>query len=428
VESQRTIEPREWMTAAPTQRVMAALAAGGANARFVGGCVRDTLMAALAGRREIVRDIDIATDAKPERVMELLEQARIKAVPTGIAHGTVTAVADGRPFEITTLRRDVETFGRRARVAFTDSWTEDAARRDFTINAMFLSVDGRVFDPFGGLGDIATGRVRFVGDARERIEEDVLRLLRFFRFFAHFDRPPPDAAALAACTALAPKLPTLSGERVRAELFKLLEAPDPAATLDLMARESILAHVLPEAENMPRLAALTALESVVLAEPPDALLRLAAVLAGGGAAAVAVAARLRLSNKEGERLLALTTSAPAMPPLDPRAERRLLQRLGAARFSDHLRLNWAEARAARGGTVDDSPWRALLDAARRWVPVTFPIKGEDAVKCGVPPGPAVGELIRAVEEWWADEDFRPGRAACLAQLKALAEALGTRAP
>ena len=424
MESQRTIEPREWMTAAPTRSVMAALAAGGAEARFVGGCVRDTLMAALAGRKELVRDIDIATDAKPERVMELLKQARIKAVPTGIAHGTVTAVADGRPFEITTLRRDVETFGRRARVAFTDSWTEDAARRDFTINAMFLSVDGRVFDPFGGLDDIATGRVRFVGDARERIEEDVLRLLRFFRFFAHFDRPPPDAAALAACKALAPKLPTLSGERVRAELFKLLAAPDPAATLALMARESILVHVLPEAENMPRLAALAALEreSAALAEPPDALLRLAAVLAGGGAAAVAVAARLRLSNKEGERLLALMTSAPVVPPLDTRAERRLLQRLGAARFIDHLRLNWAETRAGQGGQggpVDDAPWRALLDAARRWIPVTFPIKGEDAVKCGVPPGPAVGELIRAVEEWWAEEDFRPGRAACLAQLKAL---------
>jgi poly(A) polymerase len=429
LKSQRIIEPREWMTAAPTRAVMAALAAGGAEARFVGGCVRDTLMAAFGGRTEVVRDIDIATDAEPQRVMELLKRAHIKAVPTGIEHGTVTAVVDGKPFEITTLRRDVETFGRRARVAFTDDWAEDAARRDFTINAMFLAADGRVFDPFGGLDDIATGRVRFVGDAKARIEEDVLRLLRYFRFYAHFDRPPPDEAALAACKALAPKLPTLSGERVHAELLKLLAADDPAATLDLMAREGILDHVLPEAENIPRLAALTVIDHQVLLREPDPLLRLAAALAGGADEAMAVAARLRLSNKERERLVAAMSGAPIVPPLAERAARRLLHRLGRARFVDHLLVNWAEARlhedahhaeeTGEGGTLDDTPWLALYEQARGWTPVTFPIKGEDALKCGVPPGPAVGELIKAVEEWWADEDFRPGRDACLAQLKAL---------
>jgi len=422
------------MTAAPTRAVMAALAEGGAEARFVGGCVRDTLMAAFGGRAEVVRDIDIATDAAPERVMELLKRAHIKVVPTGIEHGTVTAVVDGKPFEITTLRRDVETFGRRARVAFTDDWKEDAARRDFTINAMFLAADGRVFDPFGGLDDIVTGRVRFVGEAKARIEEDVLRLLRYFRFYAHFDRPPPDAEALAACKALAPKLPTLSGERVHAELFKLLAAPDPAETLGLMAREGILAHVLPEAESIPRLAALTVIEHQVLLRESDPLLRLAAALTGGVSEASSVAARLRLSNRERERLMALMSSAPVAPPLDERALRRFLQRQGRDRFVDHLLLNWAEARlgesahhpeeTGEGGTLDDVPWLALYEAARGWTPVAFPIKGEDAVKCGVPPGPLVGELVRAVEEWWADEDFRPDRAACLAQLKALVGALG----
>jgi poly(A) polymerase len=443
LESQRTIEPRAWMTAAPTKAVMTALAADGAEARFVGGCVRDTLMAAFGGRTETVRDIDIATDAEPERVMALLKRAHIKAVPTGIAHGTVTAVVDGKPFEITTLRRDVETFGRHARVAFTDDWREDAARRDFTINAMFLSADGHVFDAFGGLDDVITGRVRFVGDARARIEEDVLRLLRYFRFYAHFDRPPPDAEALAACTALAPKLPTLSGERVHAELFKLLAAPDPAATLELMAREGILEHVLPEAENIPRLASLTVLDNQVLLRESDPLLRLAAALAGGVAEASAVAARLRLSNKERERLMALLSSAPVVPAddgqeSDGRATRRLLQRHGRARFIDHLLLNWADARArhadrpseetGEGGTLDDVPWLALYETARGWTPVAFPIRGEDALDCGVAPGPLVGELVKAVEEWWAGEDFRPDRAACLAQLKALAEALGARAP
>ena len=412
MEAALTIAPKDWMTAPATRAVMEALRADGNEARFVGGCVRDMLM------NRAVGDIDIATNAAPERVIELLTKAGLKAVPTGIAHGTITAVSGGKPFEVTTLRRDVETFGRHARVAFTDDWAEDAARRDFTINALSLTVDGRLFDPFGGLTDIKTGRVRFVGEARARIEEDVLRLLRYFRFFAHFDRPPPDTDALAACVALAPKLPTLSGERVHAELFKLLAAPDPAPTLDLMARERILDHVLPEADDVPRLAALTAIETGVLQRAPDSLLRLAAVLVGGGPAAMDVAVRLRLSNKERTRLAALATSAPIAPPMDERTMRRLLQRLGAEPFADHVLLNWAEARMK--GTADDRAWRSLFEAARAWTAISFPIRGEDALTLGLAPGPDVGELIRAVEEWWADQDFRADRAACLAQLKVLA--------
>ena len=408
----RSLADAEWLSTGALQRLLGVLDRDGEEARAVGGAVRNALIALP------VEEIDVATTALPEEVVRRVAAAGFKPVPTGIEHGTVTVVIDGKPFEVTTLRRDVETFGRRARVAFTDDWAEDAARRDFTINAMFLAVDGRLFDPFGGLTDIKAGRVRFVGEARARIEEDVLRLLRYFRFFAHFDRPPPDADALAACAEFAPKLPTLSGERVRAELFKLLAAPDPASTLDLMARERILDHVLQEADDIPRLAALTAIEIGVLQRAPDSLLRLAAVLVGGGPAAVTVAVRLRLSNKERARLTALASSAPIAPPMDERAMRRLLQRLGADPFADHVLLNWAEARVK--GTADDRAWRALFESARAWVPIAFPIRGEDALTLGLAPGPDIGELMSAVEEWWAAQDFRPDRAACLAQLKVLA--------
>jgi poly(A) polymerase len=414
MEPKLTIAPKEWMTAPATRAVVAALEADGAPARFVGGCVRDTLM----GRP--VRDIDIATPESPERVTALLARAGIRAVPTGIAHGTVTAVKGGKPFEVTTLRRDVETFGRHARVAFTDDWTEDAARRDFTINALFLDVAGRVFDPVDGLADIEARRVRFVGDARTRIEEDVLRLLRFFRFFAHFDRPPPDAEALVACKEMAPKLPSLSGERVRAELLKLLEALAPAATLALMAEEGILTHVLAEARDFPRLAALVRIERDVLARPADPLLRLGGVLDGGAAA---VAARLRLSNKERDRLIGMEQTdmaeaeeAPSRA-FDDRALHRAIYVQGAECFADRLLLAWA-GEAARGDT-DDSAWAALLARAEAWPPPPLPIKGEDAVKMGVAPGPEVGRLVKAVEAWWIEEDFGPDRAACLARLETL---------
>ncbi|MEE8534186.1 MAG: CCA tRNA nucleotidyltransferase, partial [Alphaproteobacteria bacterium] len=235
------------MKAPATRAVVDALTADSAEVRFVGGCVRD----AVAGRK--VTDVDIATPDPPETVTRLLEAAGIRVVPTGIAHGTVTAVIRHRHFEITTLRRDVETYGRRAKVAFTDDWTADAARRDFTINALFCDPDGTLYDPFGGIDDLDAGRVRFVGDAVKRIKEDVLRLLRFFRFYAHYGRPPPDAEALAACRAMARALPGLSGERVSAELLRLLAAPDPAAVLALMIEAEVLAFVLPEVAGLDAL-------------------------------------------------------------------------------------------------------------------------------------------------------------------------------
>src|SRR5215468_4177027 len=265
------LDPQPWMIAAETVAVMAALAAAGGEARFVGGCVRDALL----GRK--VSDIDIATHEPPERVMNLLSRAGIKAIPTGIKHGTVTAVVGVRHFEITTLRRDVETYGRHARVEYTDDWAADAARRDFTMNALFCSADGTIYDPFGGLADLRAQRVRFVGDPAERIREDVLRLLRFFRFHAHYGKPPPDPPALAACRDLAHLLPTLSGERVCAETLKLLSAPQPADVVDLMRESGVLAHFLPEATGIDRMRALVAAEAVAprdLVPRPDPLRRL----------------------------------------------------------------------------------------------------------------------------------------------------------
>ncbi len=414
------IAPQPWMTDPRTRRVIAALTADGADVRFVGGCVRDAVL------KRPIRDIDIATHDPPERVVELLERAGVHAIPTGIAHGTVTAVVEAAHFEITTLRRDVETFGRHARVEFTDDWAADAARRDFTINAMFLTPDGWIYDPFEGLQDLGAGCIRFVGDARERIREDVLRLLRFFRFYAYYGRPPVDRDALAACRAMAPALPTLSGERVSGEMLRLLAAPDPASVLRLMYGERILEHVLPEAGDFGRLRQLAWLESRGLRREglhPDALRRLAAVLETDADGAAAVAARLRLSNRQTERLVTLAAPAAAPAPhMDRRQRRRLLRRLGAEGFRDLVLLGWAGDRASapRDGPWTSEDWAALLAEADAWTPVALPVKGRDVLDLGVPPGPRVGDLLRRVEDWWEARDYRPDRAACLARLRDLA--------
>lgn len=400
------LAPQPWMTAPESRAVLAALAAGGADARFVGGCVRDAWL----GRP--VKDIDIATHAPPDRVMELLAAAGIRAIPTGIAHGTVTALSGGKPYEITTLRRDVESFGRHARVEFTDDWVEDAARRDLTMNALSCTADGLIHDPFGGLGDMAAGRVRFVGDARRRIAEDVLRLLRFFRFQAHYGRGEPDAEALAACVALAPRLPTLSGERVRGELFRLLTAPDPAAVWRLMIDRGVMGHLLPTATATGRLDRLARLEHD-LAEPPDPTRRLAAVLETDRAGALAVAETLRLSNGERDRLAALVEPPVALAVTDdPVKRRQALYRVGdAALYRDLLLM----AAVAHGGPLDESVLRAGLATAADLPDLRLPIAGRDLLALGVPRGPEVGRRLKAVEEWWIAEDFRPGREACLAR-------------
>ncbi|MFO1055747.1 MAG: CCA tRNA nucleotidyltransferase [Dongiaceae bacterium] len=415
------VPPQPWMTAPGTLAVLAALAAGGSPARFVGGCVRDALL----GRP--VNDVDIATPEPPERVMALLRAAGLKALPTGIEHGTVTALAHGHHYEVTTLRRDVTTDGRRAVVAFTDDWAADAARRDFTINALFCDPDGTLHDHVGGIADLAERRIRFVGDPGQRIREDVLRLLRFFRFYAHLGRPPPDAAALAAARALAPLLPRLSGERVRAELLRLLQAADPAPVLRLMREAGVLAWLVPQPPDIDRLAALVMLEAAVpppLVPAADALRRLAALVAGGAEVALGLAARLRLSTAERDRLAGMVEGPAVTPDLDRRAARRLLYRLGAAPFRDLALLAWAGA-AARGEAGGDAgagaePWLALLALAAGWTRPALPVRGADAAALGIAPGPAIGRLLAAVESWWIEGDFTADRTACLARLSALA--------
>jgi len=418
------LDPQPWMTAPETTAVMAALSAAGGEARFVGGCVRDALL----GRK--VRDVDIATHEPPERVMNLLARAGIKAIPTGIKHGTVTAVIGARHFEITTLRRDVETYGRHAKVEYTDDWQADAARRDFTMNALFCSADGTIYDPFGGAVDLRAQRVRFVGDPEARIREDVLRLLRFFRFHAHYGKPPPDAAALAACRSLAPLLPTLSGERICGETLKLLSALQPADVIDLMRETGVLAQFLPEAMRIDRLRALVAIEGSAprdLVPRTDPLRRLAALLDGGEAGSLAVATRLRFSNAERDRLIGLAGDPEPSPELDEPARRRLIYRLGQARYRDRALIAWAAA-VAGGVAMDQRATEAWIDVLRsgaEWVAPRFPLKGRDAVRLGVPPGPAVGRLMAMLEDWWIAGDFQADREACLAELRQRAAAAGT---
>ncbi|MFO1162890.1 MAG: CCA tRNA nucleotidyltransferase [Reyranellaceae bacterium] len=386
-----------WMDDAAVRRLLDALAAGNVGVRFVGGCVRDTLVDRPVG------DIDLAVDKPPGVVVPALEAAGIKVVPTGIKHGTVTAVIDRRPFELTTLRRDVETDGRRAVVAYTDDWQVDAGRRDFTFNALYVDRDGTLYDFFDGRADLAAGRVRFIGDPDRRIEEDRLRVLRFFRFHAWFGSPPIDGAGFAACRRNAATLGALSAERVAKELLRLLAAPAPADAIEAMAEAGALDHWLPEYAGTACLRALVEREDV-----PDPLRRLAAV-----AASPTIARRLRLSTQESLRL-ALMASPEHAVRLDGDAQslRAQIYRLGTSLFVDRVLL------------AVDAPgdWRSALTLARAWTPPDLPVSGGDVLKRGVRPGRAVGQLLDAVERWWIDGDFTAGRAACLAELDRLARA------
>ncbi|MDJ0948954.1 MAG: CCA tRNA nucleotidyltransferase [Alphaproteobacteria bacterium] len=403
-----------WMAAAETRAVVAALTARGAEVRFVGGCVRDSII----GRR--VTDIDIATHDPPETVLALLRASDIRAIPTGIDHGTITAVTGKAHFEVTTLRRDVETYGRHAKVEYTDDWAADAARRDLTINALFLSPDGIVYDPFGGLDDLEARRVRFVGVAEDRIREDVLRLLRFFRFFAYYGAPPPDAEAMAACRKLKHLLPTLSAERVWSELRKLLLAPEPAAVLDMMEEEGILEHVLAEPRDTGRLAAMTALETDL--SEPDPLRRLIALVPAGPHEMTGLAERLKLSNKDKTRLVRAAAERAGFKPLNQVAARaRWYYRhapAGNLLYRDLLLLHRAEEGARPADLAGD---RKALAEATSWTSPKFPLGGQDVKALGVPAGPRVGDLLAAVERWWIDGDFKATRRQCLTKLKVVAE-------
>ena len=372
---------------------------GGERTRFVGGAIRDTLLGLP------VSDVDLATRLEPGEVIERLRAARIKAVPTGIAHGTVTAVSAGTPVEVTTLRRDVSTDGRHATVAFTDDWMEDAARRDFTINALYADPEsGEVQDYFGGLADLDRRLVRFIGDPLTRIAEDHLRILRFFRFHARFGRDEPDPAGLDACTARANDLMALSRERIADELLKLLALADPAPTLKLMVGRGILRPVLPEIDS----AGVAELERLVAREeaaevPPEPLRRLAALLPANPELAASIAARLRLSNRAAKRLVtaAERREDDADRPLE------LAYRVGSDEAVDRLLLG--------GGDP------ALVGMVRGWTKPRFPLSGGELIAMGLEPGPTVARTMQAVERSWIESGFAGDKEAVRALARAHVE-------
>lgn len=389
----------DWLTADQTRAVMAALEAEGGPdcARFVGGCVRNALLG------QPVDDIDIATQLTPEQTLAALKAAGLKAVPTGIEHGTVTAVSGGRPYEITTLRRDVATDGRRAVVAFTTDWAEDAARRDFGLNALYADAAGALFDPTGrGLADLAARRIVFVGDAETRIREDYLRILRFFRFHAWYGRGDPDAEGLRACRDNVDGLARLSAERVSKELLKLLAAPDPRPAVRAMDEAGVLSAVLASPAGLSLFETLVAISD-------DPVLRLSALLPPEPERVDAAARALRLSNAQRERLVA--AAGEASPDLSPAQARAEIYRRGAQAFADRL----TRGRAARP-ELDAS---ALITLVRDWTAPSLPVGGHDLAALGVEAGPRTGRLLKAFEDEWVAADFpADGHAARLSRLAA----------
>ncbi len=410
---------KPWMHTPAVIAVLDVLEGDGGNARFVGGCVRDSL----AGKD--VKDVDIATNLIPEQVVGRLEVANIKVVPTGIEHGTVTAVSHHQPIEVTTLRRDVATDGRWAEVAFTDDWVEDASRRDLTFNAMYADRHGTLYDYFGGRQDLRLGRVRFIGEAAARIAEDRLRILRYFRFYALYGRGPVDLRALEAARAAAPEITKLSGERVRGEMLKLLEADKIAQVLNVMQANGILHYALPDAENIARLRSLVTAEGVTAGR--SAIRRLAALLPDSLEVARALAERLRLSNADAARLCRL--AAPDWPSgvrrLDPDLNEvdrgRVFYRLGGPDSLDLILLAWAETLmdeedGSRFARFETEKWRALAEAAANWQVPVFPLKGADVVARGVEAGPEVGAVLAEIEADWISARFAWDRARCLVEL------------
>lgn len=385
-----TLDDQPWLTARSTRAVMAALetAGGPGCARFVGGCVRNALLG------QPVDDIDIATTLKPEETERAIRAAGLKAVPTGIAHGTVTAVAERRPFEITTLRRDVSTDGRNATVAFTDDWIQDAARRDFRLNALYADSEGRVFDPTGyGVADAKAGRIVFVGDPETRIREDYLRILRFFRFFAWYGRGEPDAAGLRACQALASGMTRLSAERVSKELMKLLAARDPRRAVAAMVQAGVLSQILPEAAVTP------AFDAAVM-QDGDPVIRLMMLFPPDAQMAVAVSGRLRFANTTRDRLVGAARAAEDLDrPVTDAQARKAIYRHGRSAVLDAL----ARIQAEQPERLEEV--RRLSALARDWSPPTMPVGGRDLERLGVTPGPETGRLLKAFETGWIADDF-----------------------
>jgi poly(A) polymerase len=383
-----------WLKDGDVARVLTLLDRDGEQARVVGGAVRNALL------RIPVAEVDVATTALPEEVMRRVEAAGGKAIPTGIEHGTVTAILHHRPIEVTTLRQDVETFGRKARVVFGRDWQADAERRDFTINALSVTADGTVHDYVGGLDDIAAHRVRFIGEPQRRIEEDYLRILRFFRFHAHFADGAPDAAGVQACVRGRAGLETLSRERVRMEMLKLLVAARATPTLAVMTESGLLGMVL------GGVAYLASFENTIkvdaaLGVEADAIRRLGALGVWVEEDAERLTQRLRLSNAESERLLALDGWRRIAPEPTGKAARALLYQLGPQSFADCVFVAWARSDAGAA----DAAWHELASLPQLWTAPAFPLKAADFMRRGVVAGPALGVALRAAEAAWIAADF-----------------------
>lgn len=377
----RLLSEAGWRTRPGMAEIVAALGGSGV-VRFVGGAVRDTLCGLP------VSDVDLATVLTPPEVIERLGAAKIKTVPTGIAHGTITAVSKGTPVEVTTLRRDVSTDGRRATVAFTTDWSEDAARRDFTINALYADPEtGEIFDWFGGLNDLESGKVAFIGAPLERIAEDHLRILRFFRFHARFGQGAPDAAAINACATRANDLMALSRERIADELLKLLSVANPVPAVRLMLDHAILKPVLPEIETVDRLERLVAREAG-FAVAGDAVRRLAVLIGPNPVQAESIAARLRLSNAKSKRLALGCTPPEVMTP------EALAYRQGTESAVDALLIE--------NGSGED------IRSLANWVRPTLAVSGGDLITRGLKPGPMVARTLGVIERKWVDAGFPGG--------------------
>ncbi len=393
------LSKQAWMVAPETVKVMEVLG----DARFVGGCVRD----ALANRKTV--DIDIATPLTPEEVIEVLEKNKIKCIPTGLKYGTVTAVIEGKPFEITTLREDVVTDGRYAEVEFTDDWEKDAARRDFTINAMSATLEGEVFDYFGGIEDLRLGRVHFVGDALKRVEEDYLRILRFFRFFAFFGRGMADKEALEACIAAASKISTLSKERISKEILKLLESGNAAEVWKLMLECGIVRQFLPEAINIEALEKLIELENKYSSQS-FAIRRLVALINNIDDVKTA----MRLSGDQSDMVDKMFNmhSKISIKDIDKEDVQRLVYKHG----NDMVRSLFLLAATKDN---DTEGLHGLYNEATVFRAPRLPVQGKDILALGIEEGPEVGIMLRKVENWWLDNDFTPNRVECLDKIKTL---------
>jgi poly(A) polymerase len=390
----RVLSDAPWLRSGPAAGVLALLNGNGEEARVVGGAVRNALLQIPIG------DIDIATTALPDEVVRRARAAGIKCVPTGIDHGTLTLVVDGQPFEVTTLREDTETFGRKAKVAFGRDWVRDAERRDFTINGLSVDADGTVHDHVGGLADIGARRVRFIGDAGARIAEDYLRILRFFRFHAGYGEGEPDRAGYLACIDGRAGLSGLSAERVRMEMLKLLVAERAEGAVLAMAEGGLLLPIFGGVAYTGTLAAMIAAEQE-LALAPNAVRRLAALTVAVTEDARRVTARLRLSNAEAKALDSMGHRWWRFASKDEARARQLLYRLGEDPYRDRLMLAWARSGTGNGAVR----WRELATLPQRWSAPKFPLKAADFIARGIAEGPALGHVLTLAEDAWLAADF-----------------------